>query len=230
VSLPPDPDDRARRQAASQTERRIAAQLRALALPAAFRDTTFDTLDPTLNPEAYTLCQAYAETGRHEGKPGLLLLGSPGTGKTALAVAVLRRTIEATGGRYAVAFWNVPRGLARLRDSFGPAVPAALGASSTYRDPSGPGWITPSTEPPRLLDLLCHRLLVLDDLGKQRLTDWVAEQFYLLLDGLWSDQKQVIVTTNLTPATLKARLDPALVSRLFGLCHPVTLDGKDLRV
>ncbi len=37
-------------------------------------------------------------------------MGTPGNGKTSLAVAILRRTVEQTQGRYSVRFWNVPTG------------------------------------------------------------------------------------------------------------------------
>ena len=56
-------------------------------------------------------------------------------------------------------------------------------------------------------------LLVLDDLGAERQTDWVLEQLYSLVNERWQDQRSIVVTSNVpdpykdvTLATLRAEI------------------------
>jgi DNA replication protein DnaC len=191
-----------------QIQERVRNQLCQADLPHSFRRCTFDTLDPSQDPEAFQVCRQYAEDGEYQGKKGLILLGTPGNGKTSLAIAILRHTAQRTQGRYGVRFWNVPAGLAQLRRQI------------EHPDPQADS----------ILALTHNRLLVLDDVGKQKDTDWVAEQFYLLLNALCTQEKQVVLTTNLTPSRLYQGLDPALASRLSRLCHQVVLKGIDRRL
>ncbi|MBI2506480.1 MAG: ATP-binding protein [Candidatus Latescibacteria bacterium] len=191
-----------------QIQERIHNQLCQANLSLGYQRCTFDTLDPSQDPEAFQVCRAYAEQGQYQGRKGLILAGTPGNGKTSLAVAILRRTVEQTQGRYSVRFWNVPAGLAQLRQQIE----------------------TPDPQADSILSLTHNRLLVLDDLGKQKMSEWVGEQFYLLLNTLCTQEKQVIITTNLALSRLFQRLDPALVSRLTKLCHPVALKGADRRL
>jgi len=190
-----------------QIQERVHNQLCQADLPLAYQRCTFATLDPAQDPEAFQICRDYAEHGEYQGKRGLILAGTPGNGKTSLAIAILRRTVEKNQGRYSARFWNVPTGLAQLRQQID----------------------TPDPQADSILSLTHNRLLVLDDLGKQKMSEWVGEQFYLLLNTLCAQGKQVIITTNLAPSRLFQCLDPALVSRLSNLCHPVTLKGADRR-
>ena len=64
----------------------------------------------------------------------------------------------------------------------------------------------------------------------QKKTEWVADQLYVLIDTLWSHQRQVVLTTHLTRQGLLNSLDEAVVSRLCGLCYEVPLEGRDGRL
>ena len=190
-----------------QIQERIHAQLVQARIPPQYRACAFQTLDPALDPEAFQTCQAYAEQGAYQGAKGLLLLGTPGNGKTSMAVAVLRRIVEQTQGRYSVRFWNVATGLAQARQAI---------------QEDGP-----QTDP--ILDLTYNRLLLIDDLGKQQMTPWVKEQLYTVIENMDTPDKGVVITTNQTPAQLKHALEPAVVSRLLEMCHPVVFQGPDQR-
>jgi DNA replication protein DnaC len=180
-------------------QQRIRRRLAQAGLPAAFRTCSFQTLAPGYDPAAFHLCHAYAQKGKYQGKPGLLLAGPSGSGKTSLAVAILRHTVERTQGRCGVRFWRMAHGL----------------------EGKGPER--------RFLDLRACQLVVLDDVGKQPFSGRAAEQFYALIEWLWSECRQVVVTTSVPPAVLVKRLDLVVLSRILRMCYEVHLQGPDRR-
>jgi DNA replication protein DnaC len=188
----------------------VQARLEEGGVPRRFRSTRLD--DPeTVPPNDDLLNAARRYVEGHftlDGRPGLLFIGSPGTGKTSTGVAVLRAFLEVHQGRYPVRFWNVPQGLVALMSEF-------------HKEDERQATTIPE---------LAHApLLLLDDLGKHKMTRWVEDQFYALIDRLWSEEKNVLITSNLAEEEFM-KLDPAIISRIMGLCHLVRVQGTDLRL
>ena len=73
-------------------------------------------------------------------------------------------------------------------------------------------------------------LLILDDFGQQRVTEWSAGQVRELLQYLWAEDRQVVITTNFDLSGLSNALGAdASMSRLLGHCAVVQLTGYDRR-
>jgi len=145
---------------------------------------------------------------------GLLLIGPAGVGKTHLAAAILHAIVARTGihGR----FCKMSDLLRSMRNSYNPAIQ--------------------TTEQQVLDPILTCDLLVLDDLGKERLTEWVAETIDLVIDTRYSAGRAIIVTTNYPDVDdseeingLWWRVGFRTRSRLHKMCRTVTLDGADYR-
>jgi DNA replication protein DnaC len=208
---PPEFEEvRARRYAEmspEQAKRHIEDALRRADLPPKLQRVRFEDLITSQDPEAHRICQKFAESGEYDGKLGLLLLGRSGCGKTTLAAATLKRIIERTGGAQSACFWNIPRGLELIR--------ARINEENTKGE--------------SILDIGRNFLAVLDDFGKGKFSEWVAEQFYILFDELDSQERRVIITSNLQEKNFK-RFDEALTSRIVGMCHIVRMTGDDYRL
>ncbi len=149
-------------------------------------------------------CEQYARDPRG----WLILEGAVGCGKTHLA--------------YAVAGACLGRGL----PVFAHTVPALLNLlRSGYESGQYEQWFT---------ELKNVALLVLDDLGAQRDTDWAAEQLYELVNHRYAHRLPLVVTTNLDLE--RAPMDERLRSRLLegarvagGWTRRVTLPAADFR-
>jgi hypothetical protein len=142
----------------------------------------------------------------------LMLWGTVGTGKTHAAVAACREAFFERGQD--VAFWPVVELLDQLR-------------------PGGPE--------AAMRDAMDVDLLILDDLGGERPTDWTAERLYAIVNRRWLEERPVIGTTNLpltnkvasegyTGQTLEEALGGRTFSRLVGSGAVVLrLAGPDRR-
>lgn len=76
------------------------------------------------------------------------------------------------------------------------------------------------------------RLLVLDDLGAERSTEFKVEQVYNVVNSRCNDMKPMIVTTNCTMEDMKGDRDlryRRIWERVRSMCRPVRMDGESWR-
>jgi len=140
---------------------------------------------------------------------GMYIHGPVGSGKTHIAYALANHAI--TDMRlFNTRFWNVTQLLHTLRADFD----------------------KPWTEKARIdEDLLEDRgLLFLDDIGSEKMSDWVAETFYLILNWRYNENLPTIFTSNLPIAELAERVGDRTASRIVEMCDVVELGGEDRRL
>jgi DNA replication protein DnaC len=70
-------------------------------------------------------------------------------------------------------------------------------------------------------------LLVFDDLGAEKVSDYVKDRFYLVVNKRYEDCRPIIVTTNLTLQELENRMGERLVSRLLEMCVKFQIFPKE---
>jgi DNA replication protein DnaC len=155
---------------------------------------------------------------------GLLLTGSIGVGKTHLAVGILQALIAERGAKGL--FFDYRDLLKQVQNSYNRSVNA--------------------TELEVLRPVFDAEVLVLDELGASKPTDWVWDTVAHILNTRYNDRKTTIITTNyanvapgsgeLTGAraaareeTLGDRIGERMRSRLQEMCVVVEMNGQDFR-
>jgi len=152
-----------------------------------FDHCRFDTFQPVPGTEsALEAAREFAETfGDRKDGLGLLIWGQPGNGKSHLAAAICHQLKEAG---HTVVFQKVPNLLERIRSTF------RRGAHESERE---------------IMDALRRcELLVLDDIGAEKVTDWVLEVMFRIIDSRYSWRRPVVFTTNFSPRGLMYRFMP----------------------
>jgi len=145
---------------------------------------------------------------------GLLLIGPPGIGKTHIAVAVLRRVVLEKGVRGL--YYDTRSLLSTIRSTYNP--------------------VTRTSEVDILRPVMEAELLVLDDLGAERLTDWVEETMNLIVNTRYNDRRPTIFTSNYEDVpdsedleSLFVRVGFRMHSRLREMCEFLEYSGPDYR-
>jgi DNA replication protein DnaC len=155
---------------------------------------------------------------------GLLILGPCGVGKTHLAVAVLRELVyrrEVEG-----LFYDFRELLRKIQNSY--------------------NVLSQGSETEILKPVLESPVVVLDDLGAERPTEWVRDTFAYILNSRYNRKLTTVITTNFedrvpqartigdglrltSEETLEERIGVRLRSRLHEMCKVIQLEGDDFR-
>jgi len=164
-------------------------------------------------------------------KTGLLFVGSVGVGKTHLAVGIIKDLIREKGIR--CLFCDYRELLKSIQNSYNPQVQA--------------------TEMEILQPVFDAEVLVLDELGAVRSTEWVFDTVNYILNSRYNDNRTTIITTNFPDQpeqngtgddnprsysaadraarreTLGDRIGERMRSRLHEMCKKVEMEGPDFR-
>jgi DNA replication protein DnaC len=157
---------------------------------------------------AFRLVREYPAVDR-----GLVFMGTCGVGKTHLSVAILRGLIEKG---IPCLFYEFGSLLKEIQNSYNP--------------------ISQTSELKVLAPVFEAEVLVLDELGASKPTDWVRDTMMQIINTRYNDRKLTIFTTNYLDGrraerdeTLEDRIGVRLRSRLFEMCKTVQIEGEDYR-
>jgi DNA replication protein DnaC len=224
------------RDCACRLERRTARALTRSRIPKRYEHCTLEDFDTDFAGATRSLQAAHLLAKKFvEGYPvetggtGLLLTGSIGVGKTHLATGILRSLVLERG--VTGLFCDYRELLKQVQNSYNRQVQA--------------------TELEILEPVFEAEVLVLDELGASKPTDWVWDTVAHILNTRYNDRRTTIITTNYANAaplgtglelagsgsaralvreeTLGDRIGERMRSRLQEMCVVVEMLGKDLR-
>jgi len=185
---------------------------------------TFEPGNPSLRAalgKAMDFCSGYPHLAADEGL-GLLFCGDNGVGKTHLAVAVLRELVTEKGARGQ--YWDFHQLIRAIKSSFD-------------RE-------TKTTELQVLQPVVDTDVLLLDDLGAWKMTEWMNDTLFYILNNRYMAKRPTVITTNFQDVTrekalaadhlrrrefLVERIGQRLRSRLMEMCLVVQMQGSDHR-
>lgn len=162
--------------------------------------------DDRKNPKISDAMKNYADKFpefKKDGK-GLILCGNVGTGKTYLAACVANALVDQDRR---ILMTNLPRLINKLQGMFE--------GKQKYID-----------------SLNTYELLIIDDLGVERKTEYVQETVFNIIDARYRSGLPFIITTNLTTDEIKKPQDleyARIYDRILERCFPIKMEGASRR-
>ena len=151
---------------------------------------------------------------------GYFLYGPCGVGKTHRAVAIMRELIIRKSKAYRMA--DIVRGIYDAR--FIPVISLLMRIKSSFSTESN------ESEGDVIDRLTSPELLVLDDIGTEKVSDWTLQTLYAIIDTRSREKKQTIITSNYSLDEISKRMTDRISSRIRGMCKVVPMIGQDRRL
>jgi len=137
---------------------------------------------------------------------GVYLHGKAGRGKTVMACSIAREII--LKGDY-IEYYSSPKLIMQLQDSFKGEGDSAF----------------------EMLEKISRKeVIILDDLGAEKLTDFVRQSLYFLINEREQWMKKTIITSNYSLEELDRYIDGRISSRIAGMCDIIEVSGEDRRI
>jgi DNA replication protein DnaC len=73
-------------------------------------------------------------------------------------------------------------------------------------------------------------IIVLDDLGVERSSEFAIQSLYIIIDKRYSEMRPTIITSNLSLEEIDVKLGDRIASRIAGMCRVIELKGRDRRL
>jgi DNA replication protein DnaC len=214
-------------------ERRVARMIARTNIPRRYEHCSLDSFETGFPSATRSLKAAHLSARKFvESYPletrgtGLLLTGNIGVGKTHLAVGILQALVAERGATGL--FYDYRELLKQVQNSYNRQVQA--------------------TELEILQPVFDAEVLVLDELGASKPTDWVWDTVAHILNTRYNDRRTTIITTNYANAgplgstleaagprgamreeTLGDRIGERMRSRLQEMCVVIEMQGEDFR-
>jgi DNA replication protein DnaC len=215
-------DEKGVRPCRCRAEDRRLQILAAANVPRRYENCTFESYKPKPAADEAGISQRIA---LHDSKyivdqyptveVGLLFLGPCGVGKTHLATAIVRELALHKG--ISCLFYDFRDLLKEIQGSYNP--------------------VSQTTELKVLEPVYDAEVLVLDELGASKPTDWVRDTMTQIINTRYNDKRLTIITSNYldepqqpNEETLTDRVGVRLRSRLHEMCKVVLIKGDDYRI
>ncbi len=174
-----------------------------------FKDSTFEVFQVTkFNSRQLKMCRRYAEhfAEMKEKNQGLLFYGDVGTGKTYMAACIANHLMDRLTPCVMTSFVKILQSIQGFRSD--------------------------DEEERFIVKMNRANLLIIDDLGAERSTDYALEKVYNIIDSRYRARKPMILTTNLALQDMQGTTDirySRIYDRIFEVCYPIEFRGGSWR-
>ena len=155
-----------------------------------------------------------ALTERLSTNKSVFITGKTGVGKTVLMASIVRKYVQKGYGYYAnlgkIIWISYPAFIMELQSLFGKEKESPFDYAEEVAKLDG--------------------ILAIDDLGAEKLSDFVRQITYFIINEREQRELPVLITSNFSLQEIDEMIDPRISSRIAGICEIIKLSGKDRRL